>query len=168
MGASYLSQILLDRADEAPQVDFDAVVDALPRTSAALDKRVRLELKQQLGLQVRYSFSLVAEFRAQLATHGGPARLAYLLRAILQVTRATFSIATMALVVDKTAASERALCLSDLALLLQGLRGEVLPTVHDLEHGMDALIIHLVQLTQTAEPADSAHLDRDARALQRR
>ncbi len=168
MGANYLSQILLDRSTDAPPVNSDSACSDVPATSAEVDKRVRQELTQQLKLQIRYSFSLVAEFRAQQAAAARAPRLAFLLRAILQVTRATFSVATMAGVVEQHTASERALCLSDMAQLLNALLAEKPPPDLDLAHGLDALIVHLVQLTKVPAPAVSAHLDRDVGALARR
>lgn len=165
MGASYLSQILLDQASEAAPCAFDSAGAAVPLSPAELDKRVREELRQQLRLQVRYSFSLVGEFRSQLASGATAAQLAFLLRAVLQVMRATFSIATMAGVVDHHSASERALCLSDLAQLLNALLRECPPPAHELAHGLDAVIVHLVQLTQVPPAARSADLNRDAGAL---
>jgi len=175
MGAAYSPQILLKRLTTGCQsgvdlsdVRVDGVVLEVPllsdeRRATAADgqkgaedppkhrakvaqRRIRNDLARQVRVQIRHTFALVEEFRSSRERGYGSARLVVLLRAILQASQVTFSLATRLRGEDQRMKADRSRWLTDLELLLQLLLADKSPPAYDLAHATDALIVHLVQL----------------------
>jgi hypothetical protein len=148
MGATYSPQIVIDRTCDAQAVGSETAGHQAPRAPVPSPPRVRSEVIQQLRLEVHNAFALVEEFRVLRVQGAGHARLALLLWGALRAAQSTFALASKARPLDAQASAERARCLSDLEQLLHDLLSNACPAPGAIAHGMDALIVHLVQLMQ--------------------
>lgn len=146
MRAAYLPQVFRELTNEVQPADFDRVGVERPATPTSRAIRVNQGLRQQLSQPIRNAFVLIAEFRSQYADGARNVRLALLLGAVLLSTRPIFKLADQVRAADLQGGAERARCVRDLEQLLEMLLADAPLSPCDLAHGLDALIVHLVQL----------------------
>jgi hypothetical protein len=98
----------------------------------------------EFGAQRRQIFGLVGEFRSQCGIGAEVELLAETLDEIIKTAAEGIERGTHFVGGKSAADADMARCLLDLEQLLRDLRTRNSPPTHELDHAMDALIVHFV------------------------
>lgn len=117
------------------------------RTSRSSQRVLGQRRSELLEARIRRTFALMNEYRTALESRADSHWLGILLHAVCQDATFTFNAAAKLRPETAEFSADKTRCLSDLEQLLRTMRDQQLPSDYELTHAMDALIVHLVQLT---------------------